>query len=436
MKIINLLSQKFRSLKSNSEVLNIFFNTGWLMGERMLRLIISLFIGVWITRYLGAELYGIYSYALSFSIIFNALASFGINNIVIRDLVKYKGNHHELMGTAFFLKLIGGLLSLMISIVALQAINIEFSTKLYIWIISSGTIVSSFNVIDLYFQSQVKSKFIVKANTITLILSSIIKAVLILKEAPLIAFVLMLIFDAICLAIGYLYFYLKNNLSVLNWVFKKSLAKSLLKESWPLILSGIAISLGMRIDQIMLKNYVSASELGYYAVGVRLAELFSFFPMIISQSIYPKIIKIDFETEKKKLQKLIGFVFYLISGIALIVTLVASFTVNILYGIEFEESSIVLQILIWTIPVTYLGIITNRVLTIKGYQKIIFIKQFSLAILNISLNLYLIPKYGIIGAAWATLLADIFINLFLDFIFPKARWIFYVKMKSFLLITK
>jgi len=286
----------------------------------------------------------------------------------------------------------------------------------------------------LYFQSEVKSKFTVKANTLTLVLSSAIKVILILRQAPLIAFVLVLIFDSLLMAISYLYFYHKNKFSAFKWTFNRILAASLLKESWPLILSGLAISVGMRIDQIMLKSFVSAEELGFYAVGVRLAELFSFFPMIISQSIYPKIVRIDFETQKGKLQKLIGYVFYFIGGIALFVTLIASFTINTLYGSEFGASSTVLQILIWTIPITYLGIITNRVLTIKGFQKIIFIKQFSLTLLNIFLNLYLIPRYGIVGAACATLIADIFVNLFLDLAFSKARWLFYVKLKSFLLI--
>lgn len=434
MKKLNHFRGKIVALKSNPEFVNIFSNTGWLMGERLFRLLIGLLVGVLVTRYLGPERYGIYSYALSFSVLFTALASFGIDSIVIREMVKDKDRQNQLMGTAFALKLFGGALSLLISLIVLVFVDIDFTTKVFIWIIVSSTIVTSFNVIDSFFQARVESRFIVKTNTITLILSSCIKIALILMEAPLLGFVLILLFDSVSRALGYLYFYKKHKYSLFQWKFEMALAKSLLKESWPLILSGLAISVAMRIDQIMLKTYVTDGNLGFYAVGVRLAELFSFLPMIIGQSVYPKIIKINFKTGKKKISQLIGYVFYLLCAMALVVTLLANFGINLLYGVEFDPSTQVLQILIWTIPVTYLGIITNQLLMVESHQKIIFVKQLMLALLNICLNLYLIPKYGIVGAAVATLMADITINLFFDIVFNKSRWIFYLKMRALFLI--
>lgn len=437
MEKIKLLFHKILGkVKFNSELTNIFFNTGWLMGERIFRLLVGLLVGVWVTRYLGPENYGIYSYALSFSVLFTAIASFGIDSIVIRDLVKDKDRLNQLMGTAFMIKLFGGTLSLLTSLIVLIFVKIDFTTKIFIWIIVGSTIITSFNVIDSFFQSRVESKYVVKTNTITLILSSCIKIILILTEASLLGFVLILLFDSIFRAIGYLYFYKKNNFSLFNWKFDKDLAKSLLKESWPLILSGLAISVAMRIDQIMLKSYLPNSQLGFYAVGVRLAELFSFLPMIIGQSIYPKLIKINFKTGKKKISQLISYVFYPLCALAILVTLFANFGINLLYGSEFDSSTKVLQILIWTIPVTYLGIITNKLLMVEGHQKIIFIKQLMLALLNISLNLYFIPKYGIVGAAMATLIADVIINLFFDVVFNKSRWIYYTKMKALFLIYR
>lgn len=431
---IKYFYQKILALKSNPELLKIFQNTGWLFGERMVRLLVGLLVGVWVTRYLGPERYGIYSYALSFSVLFTAISSFGIDSIVIRDLVKDKDRQNQLMGTAFTIKLFGGVLSLFISLIVLMFVQIDFTTKLFIWIIVSSTIITSFNIIDSFFQARVESQYVVKTNTFALILSSCIKIILILIEAPLLGFVLVLLFDSIVRASGYIYFYKKSKLSFFAWKFDKSLATELLKESWPLILSGLAISVAMRIDQIMLNSYVPENELGFYAVGVRLAELFSFLPMIIGQSLYPKIVKLNFKTNRKKISQLLGYVFYLLCAMALVVTLFAKFGINLLYGVEFDSSTPVLQLLIWTIPVTYLGIITNKLLMVEGHQKIIFIKQLALALLNISFNLYFIPTYGIVGAALATLLADIIVNLFFDIIFKKARWIYHIKMRALFLI--
>lgn len=405
------------------------------MGEKVVRLAVSLFIGVWVARYLGADQYGIYSYALSFSILFGALASFGIDGIIVRDLVKHEEKTDFLLGTAFCLKFLGGLLSFFIAVVVLFFIETDTYIKSLIFILVGSTIVKSFNVIDFYFQSKVLSKYVVTANTYSLFLSSLIKVALILMEAPLIAFVLVLLFDSITVSLGFLYYYKREKLSIWKWKVDVSLAKDLLKESWPLILSGLAISVGMRIDQIMLKEFVPANQLGFYAVGVRLAELFSFIPMVITQSIFPKIVSIDFSSEKRKLGNLIRYIFYPLCLMALFVCLVGEFTVNLLYGQEFASSSSVLLILIWTIPVTYLGIITNKLIMVQGHQKIIFMKQLVLTLMNIGLNLYLIPRYGIVGAAWATLLADIFVNLFIDVVFNKARWIYFLKMKALFFIN-
>ena len=434
MQVLQRLYEKIKTLKSNPEISSIISNTGWLMVERIVQLITGVLISIWVTRYLGPERYGIYSYALSFSVIFTAFASFGIDSIVIRDLVKFEKKKNDLMGTAFAIKLIGGVLSLIVATIVLFFVNIEFETKIFVAIIVGSTIIKSFNVIDNFFQSRVESKFIVKTNTTALILSHCIKIILVLTEGPLIGFVLILLFDSTIRSLGYLFFYKKNNFLISEWKFNKKLAKSLLLESWPLVLSGIAISTAMRIDQIMLKSYLPANELGFYAVGVRLAELFSFLPMMIGQSIYPKIVKLDFKANKKKISQLIRYVFYFLCLMSLAVTLCANIGVDLLYGSKFISSTPVLQILIWTIPITYLGIITNKLLMVQGHQKVIFIKQLALMITNISFNLYFIPYHGIVGAALATLLADIVINLFFDIIFNKARWIFYIKMRAIFLI--
>jgi O-antigen/teichoic acid export membrane protein len=126
----------------------------------------------------------------------------------------------------------------------------------------------------------------------------------------------------------------------------------------------------------------------------------------------------------------------LLCSLALVVTFLSKFVVSLLYGSEFIVSHEILRIIIWTIPITYLGIITNRLLIIKGLQKVVFWKQILLLSLNITLNLILMPKYGIVGAAWATLLADIVVNFLSDLFFTKAMWIFRLKLKALLFISE
>lgn len=429
--MLNWIPNTFKS----KSFLKYFFNTGWLIGRQFAKLVVGLFVGIWVTRYLGPERFGIYSYAISFSVFFQVLASLGLNHIVVRDLVRYTDKLDVLLGTTYWVKLFGSFGSLALSVIVLLLLpNLESELKLYIFILVFGTAFSSLQVIDFYFQAKVESKYTVIASLVTVLLTAAIKIVLILLKAPLIAFVCVAFFSGLSLGLGYLYFYKKKGLSVRTWKFDRKLAKSLLSESWPLILSGLSISIGMRIDQIMLKDFVGMENLGIYATGVRLAEILVFLPGVISQSIFPKIVSFDLDLERHKIITIIRYIFFLLCLMALVITLFSKYIVVILYGAEFMPAYKVLQILIWTIPVTYLGIITNQLLNIKSHQKIVFWKQFILLVFNVALNLILIPKYGIIGAAWATLIADICINLFLDLAFKKTKWIFKLKLSALLLV--
>ena len=268
--------EKLKSLRNHQGFMKYFKNTSWLFGEKILRMIVGLFVGIWVARYLGPEQFGLFAYAQSFVGLFTAIATLGLDGIVVRELVKDEGRRDELIGTAFWLKLMGALTVLIVLAIAVNFTSNDSYTNTLVIIIASATIFQSFNVVDFYFQSKVISKYIVYANVISLFISSIVKIGLILNEAPLIAFAWVILFDSFILACGFIYFYLKNRphseqptrLTVPDteisfaWKFNPSTALSLLKDSWPLILSGIVISIYMKIDQVMIKEMMNAEAVG------------------------------------------------------------------------------------------------------------------------------------------------------------------------------
>ncbi|HDY85387.1 MAG TPA: flippase, partial [Methylophaga sp.] len=142
-----------------------FQNTSWLMGEKILRMSVGLFVGIWVARYLGPEQFGLLSYAQSFVFLFTVIATLGLDGIVVRELVKDKTQRDVLLGTAFGLKLIGAFLILPILAIAVQLTSNDNYTNLLVFIIASATIFQSFNVIDFYYQSKVLSKYVALANT-------------------------------------------------------------------------------------------------------------------------------------------------------------------------------------------------------------------------------------------------------------------------------
>ena len=430
---LKLLNERVTSFQQNANVKKYFFNTSWLFIERMIRMVLGLVVGVWVARHLGPDKFGLLSYAQSLVGLFGAVATLGLNSIVVRELIKHEDKKDEILGTSFVLKMIGACLVLLFLFISINIIPTDSYTKLIVFIVASSTIFQSFNVIDFYFQAKVQSKFVVFANFFVIAISTPVKIALLLLDAPLEAFAIATVLDSVILILGLVYYYKNQNFGFSSWKFSIPTAKGLLRDSWPLILSSISISIGMRIDQVMLKSLMDDSSVGFYAVGVKMAEVFNFIPMIIGQSIYPKIVAMDMVKERKKLIYLIRYIFYVMVIFSLLVNLTSYFAVTFLYGLEFRESVGVVDVLIWSIPITYLNIVTSKILLKLNNNVAIFYKQAILAIVNVGLNLILIPKYGIIGAALATLLADSSI-LFFELFFTKQRWIFFLRLQAILFI--
>ena len=428
-----IVDRVIEALKLGSGSKKYLLNTSWLFLEQAARMVIGLFVSVWIIRYLGPDRYGILSYAQSLVVLLGAVATVGVDQILVRELVRQQYSRGTLLATSLVLKLIGACTVLLILSLAINLADTEPITKLLVLIIASGTLFKSVDVIGLLFESEVRSKYAVSAKLFGFVILTAIKVTLLLMKAPLVAFALVIAFESVLYAGSLIYYYKKLRPDVGRWVVDRSLIVTLLRQSWPLILSGISIHIGMRIDQIMLKSYMDATSVGVYAAGVKLAEVFNFLPMIVGQSLFPKIVSMDLQKESYKIKRIIRDVFYLLIGVALFVNLVSYYTVMLLYGEEYLLSYKVLNVLVWTVPLVYLGIITNRLLLKGSNTRVVFVRQGLVAVINIGLNLLLIPHYGIVGSAAATLLAIVFI-LGMEYFIPATRWIFWLKVKAIFFI--
>ena len=84
--MIQNLTSKIQNLRQHSGFMKYFKNTSWLFGEKILRMVVGLFVGIWVARYLGPEQFGLFSYAQSFVGLFTAIATLGLDGIVVRKL--------------------------------------------------------------------------------------------------------------------------------------------------------------------------------------------------------------------------------------------------------------------------------------------------------------------------------------------------------------
>lgn len=415
-----------------------FANTSWLMAEKIFRSVVNLVVGVWVARYLGPERFGLLSYAMSFVFLFSAIATLGLDGIVVRDLVNAPHKRDVLIGTAFWLKVFGALGALVLISVSIQFTSNDHLTNLLIFIIAGGLLFQSFNVIDFYFQSKVLSKYVVFAQFLQAIISSLIKLTLIFLKAPLLWFVFVLLLDSLVLASGLITMYLKQRLSFSAWRFNYDIARQVLKSSFPLILSGIAISIYMKIDQVMIKEMLDTNAVGNYAAAVRLCEVWYFIPMVITSSLFPAIINAKKTDEKlyyDRLQKLYALMVWMAIGIALPMTFLSDWVVNLLYGGQYNQTGSVLKIYIWALVPIAFGIILGKFYVIENLHIDNLTRSAIGAFLNILLNYLFIEKYGIQGVAFASLASYIYISLVHSAIRKHSRKIFKCMIKSLYILN-
>ena len=425
-----------KRIEGRHNLQNIIHNTGWLLFDKILRMGVGLIVGVWVARYLGPEQFGAFNFAIAFVALFGSVASLGLDGIVIRDIVREPGKKHEILSSAFLLKLCGGSVAFLISVLAIYIMRpAESNVHWLVGIIAAGMIFQSFDTIDLWFQSQVLSKYTVIAKNAAFIVFALVRVILIVNKAPLAAFALSAFAEIILGAVFLTAFYLRQMVDPV-WCPKMETARCLVKESWPVILSGIGIMIYIRIDQVMLGQMRGNKDVGVYSAALRFSEIWYFIPVGIVNSVMPSLTKLRQESEKryfqrtKQLFKILVAVAY---AIAIPMTFLSSFLITSFYGQEYREAGTVLSIHIWTAVFVFLGTgMSPWIANEKMFHFAVF-QTWLGAIINFTLNLLFIPLWGAIGVAIATLISQIFAAYLALLVSKKTRVIFRLETQAILL---
>jgi len=412
-------------------------NTGWLMFGK----IISLAVNLAITTYLGPILFGDLSFGLSLVAILAAVGGLGLDTFIIREVIQEPSKRDEILGTSLWLRIItnGLLIPVAIGIYLIShslSSNPGESLVLLIALLAFASFFKSFNVIDSYFQSQVQSKYVVQVQNVSLVVTSLFKVLIIAFSLPLIYIVSAYILDAAILATGLIIAYQKRGLSIFNWSFNKNRAKSLLKKSSPLILSAVMVTIYMKIDVVMLKS-VGSKAVGIYSSAQNLSEAWYFIPTAIITSVFPALLnarKTDLVRYQKRLGNLYDLLVYINIPIAIFISFFAADIIHIAYSGRYDGAGIMLSIHIWSGIFVFLGMASSQYLIAEGYTKISFYRTGTGAVVNILLNLWLIPKYAGVGASLATLIAC-FVSTFYVLLIPKTRQQGIMMLKSLFLVT-
>lgn len=435
---VRLLPSRLRARLEGRPVLRqAIGNTAWLFADKLVRMGAGVAVGVWVARYLGPERFGLLSYAGAFVALFSIMATMGLDSIVVRDLVDHPERKDTTLGTAFTLKLAGGAVASCLAVVAILLLRPgDGEVHWLVGIIAAGTLLQAFDAIDFLFQAQVRSKYTVLAKNAAFLTATSIKIALILLKAPLIAFAWVGTAEIACGAVGLVMVYRLDGNSLTAWRCNLLAARGLLAESWPLLLSGVVVMIYIKIDQVMLGQALGNKEVGVYSAAVRLSEVWYFIPMSIAASVFPAVVnakKTDEAEYYRRLNKLYLLMVWLSLAVAVPVTLMASQIVQLIFGAQYAAAGTALSINCWAGLFIFSGVVSNHWYLLENLNHLTLYRHVLGAVANIGLNLVLIPRYGVNGAAAATLITQFITSYLFDLLNKPTRVLFRIKSRYFFL---
>ena len=422
--MISKAKKLYQTARDHAGFRRYFKNTSWLFGGQMFRMALGLFVSVAVARYLGPKDFGLFNYVMSIVALVGVVSQLGLRELARRELVESPERRNEIIGTCFMLNLIAGVV---VYSVMLWVVFTQTESHLVIGLfalLGSSLLISSLNYVELWFQSQVRSDLSVLASSISLAIFAILKVLAIVQGAGLIVFGYLFLFEAFTLCLLQIYFYRKHFGSIFQWQVRWSTAWNFLRQSWPLILSGLSIAVYTKIDQVMLGAMLGDEAVGQYSVAVRISAVWYFIPSILATSLFPAILNARKQGKALYERRLQNY-FDLNAGLAYLIVIPLSFAapwiIKNLFGEAYRQSGLVLVIHAWSCLFVFFGIARERYLVAEKLFRFSMICTASGAVVNIILNYLLISAYGLCGAAFATLITEIMAAFLSSLFWHKTR---------------
>ena len=402
----------------------VFGNSMWQIGEKIVSMLFSIIITSIIARYLGVENYGLVNYIISIVMLFTAFSTLGMEKITIKDILEKQETEEKILGTCFYIRIIGGIVLIALSQIVIYILNGNDILSQTIGIIMGiRMLFRAFEVIEYYLQSQMKIKTISIIKFTATITTGILRILVVVYDLGLVGFAMTYLVDSIVVAF-LLYTWYKRNIKI-RIKFDKQYAKKILSRCWYIAISGVMVTLYMKVDQIMLGTMLnSTTENGIYSAATRIAGIWYFIPMSIISSVQPMIVQKKKYGEKQyesAIQKLYDIIAFIGLFFCIVITIFGETAVSILYGEEYYAAVEVLQISVWAGLFATLGTARSVWLINQNLQKYTLVYTSIGCITNIVLNYYLISTMGAKGAAIATLIAQFVANIVALVPFRKTR---------------
>lgn len=383
-------------------------NAFWIIGGKAIHMLFAFIVGILTARYLGPGNYGLINYAAAYTTFFFSLCTLGINSVIVKEMVDSPEEEGAALGTTICLRGISSVLSAFMILGIVLIVDGDEKTTLAVTALSSlGLIFQVFDTFNYWFQAHLKSKYSAIASTIAYIVVSVYKLFLLMKGAAVEWFALAAAIDHIVVALLLFLSYKRLKGPKLSFSLKK--AKMLLRSSRHFILAGIMVSVYGSVDKLMLKQMLNESAVGHYATAVSVCNMWVFVLTAIIDSMYPVIMKnnnenvLEFERSNKVLY---AIVFYIAMFVSAVICVIGEPLIQIMYGEAYLPAAAPMRVITWYVAFSYLGVARNAWMVSKNKQKYLVFLYVGAAVTNVILNAALIPYWGAVGAAAASLVTQ------------------------------
>jgi PST family polysaccharide transporter len=411
-------------------------NIGWLSVDRIIRMLGAVVINTAVARYLGPSQFGLLNYGIAIFSLFNIMSNLGLDLLVVRDLALDESIAPQILGTGFILKAAASILTTLLAVgtVCLLEPNNKFLLAL-VALMSVAGISQALDVIDYFFQSKTRSLLSTLPRTSVFVAASGARLFAVIFHLTLTAFAWIFAAEILLTELGLAGSYYLFQRPFRRWIFQLDVARRLLRESWPLLVSSVMYLVYFRSDQVLLGKLASKAVVGQYTAAIRLSEIWYSIPIIVCASVMPRILKsreADPERYYSRLQRLYESMVLVSIAVAVATQFAGSFAVRLLYGVEYAAAAQILAIHIWTGAFSAVGQIGGQQFVQEGLTVSSMYRMSIGAVLNVALNLLWIPRWGGVGSAYATLVAQSVACYFADAFDSRTQHIFRMKTLAYL----
>lgn len=408
-------------------------NVYWAVLGKVVNIASGLLVGILVARYLGPDKFGLMNYVISYVTLFSILASFGLDGVEIRELSKTHAVKEVILGSAFAIRLLFAVVTVFLVLLTLIIFESDRFTFIMVMIYSLSLILSTVNVIRNYFTSIILNEYVVKTEILRTVVGSGIKVLLLINHSSLAWFIAANTLDFVLIGAGYIYSYRGKAGSIRAWRVDRSVARMLIKESFPLLLSGTAIVIYQRIDAVMIRNMMDNASVGQFSVASKITELAIFIPMVVAQTVTPLLVQAHQANPARyqaKRQQFMDLMVWSAVAMALVMSVFAAPAIHLLYGNKYLEAIPVLQIMAWKAVFMALFAGSGQLIIIENLQRYAAVRNIIGCVVSVGLNLLLIPVWGIVGSAVATVITMAFSGYFSHFFIKRYHYLLPVQTKA------